>query len=73
MLEPVLSPTSSLTQLSICVGRKFMLSRGSHSCPHPHSQLYSILSFMYPDIFISPEPFDRAFNLTQVRRGQTGD
>ncbi len=34
-------------------------------------ELYALLNFMFPDVFTSPDPFDRAFNLSHVSEGRT--
>ena len=33
-------------------------------------ELYALLNFMFPDVFVSSEPFDRAFNLQHVSENQ---
>ena len=32
-------------------------------------ELYALLSFLYPDVFTDPTPFDQAFDLTKHRWG----
>ena len=35
-------------------------------------ELYGLLSFMYPDVFTTPGPFEAAFNLTKGQVRQCG-